>query len=216
VESIRSAGGQPRNDGTHTYTYDFQGRAVNVDAVQVIYDAFGRVAEENNGGTLTQILYQPDGSKFATMHGHSDLVNYFLPMVGGMVEVFNSSGVQYVRHADWLGSSRLGTTPAQVAIYDRSYAPNGEPYGETATTGRSFTGQTQDTKSDSGVNGTTGLYDFLFRQQSPVQGRWLVPDPAGLAAVDLTNPRPGTVMPTSGTTRSAMLTRSDSFAVRGR
>ncbi len=29
----------------------------------------------------------------------------------------------------------------------------------------------------------------FFRQQSSAQGRWLVPDPAGLAAVDLTNPQ---------------------------
>ena len=28
-----------------------------------------------------------------------------------------------------------------------------------------------------------------MRQQSPAQGRWLVPDPAGLAAVDMTNPQ---------------------------
>ena len=180
--------GNVANDGIHTYSYDFQGRPITVDGISVIYDAFGRVAEENNAGTVTQILYQPDGSKFATMHGHSSLVNYFVPMAGGMVEVFNASGVQYVRHADWLGSSRLGTTPAQTAVYDRAYAPYGEPYGETATTDRSFTGQTQDTKSD-GLNGTTGLYDFLYRQNSPAQRRWLVPDPAGLSAVDITNPQ---------------------------
>ena len=65
--------------------------------------------------------------------------------------------------------------------YDRAYAPFGEIYAETATTNRSFTGQTQDTVS--------GLYDFLMRQQSAAQGRWLVPDPAGLAAVDMTNPQ---------------------------
>jgi len=28
-----------------------------------------------------------------------------------------------------------------------------------------------------------------FRQHSSAQGRWLVPDPAGLAAVDLTTPQ---------------------------
>ena len=33
------------------------------------------------------------------------------------------------------------------------------------------------------------MYDFLFRQQSSSQGRWLAPDPAGLAAVDITNPQ---------------------------
>jgi len=44
-----------------------------------------------------------------------------------------------------------------------------------------FTGQTQDL--------TSGIYDFLFRQYSPTQGRWLTPDPAGMAAVDVTNPQ---------------------------
>ena len=51
----------------------------------------------------------------------------------------------------------------------------------TCTTERSFTGQTQDT-----IAGPTGNYDFLLRQHSAAQGRWLVPDPAGLAAVDIT------------------------------
>ncbi len=48
---------------------------------------------------MTQTLYQLDRSKFATMHGHSNLVNYFVPMAGGMVGMFNPSGVQFVRHA---------------------------------------------------------------------------------------------------------------------
>ncbi len=49
------------------------------------------------------------------------------------------------------------------------------------TTDGSFTGQTQDA--------ALGIYDLLFRQHSAAQGRWLVPDPAGLAAVDPTNPQ---------------------------
>ncbi|MGB7552732.1 MAG: RHS repeat-associated core domain-containing protein, partial [Candidatus Korobacteraceae bacterium] len=83
--------------------------------------------------------------------------------------------------ADWLGSERMASTASRGVYYDGAYAPFGENYAETGTTDRSFTGQTQDTVS--------GLYDFLFRQQSSAQGRWLVPDPAGLAAVDLTNPQ---------------------------
>ena len=34
-----------------------------------------------------------------------------------------------------------------------------------------------------------GDYDFMFRRYNPVQGRWMSPDPAGLAAVDSTNPQ---------------------------
>jgi RHS repeat-associated protein len=61
------------------------------------------------------------------------------------------------------------------------------PYGETeqaGTANRFFTGNTQDV-----VNGQTGIYDFTLREYSAGMGRWLAPDPAGLAAVDITNPQ---------------------------
>ena len=64
--------------------------------------------------------------------------------------------------------------------YDGAYAPFGESYAEAGTTDRSFTGQDQDT--------VTGLNDFLYREQSPVQGRWLSPDPY-MGSMDLTNPQ---------------------------
>ena len=69
-------------------------------------------------------------------------------------------------------------------MYSVAYAPFGETYAEKGSVDRFFTGNTQDA-----VKGSTGLYDFLFRQNSAAQGRWLVPDPAGLAAVDITNPQ---------------------------
>jgi hypothetical protein len=33
------------------------------------------------------------------------------------------------------------------------------------------------------------LDDAMFREFDTMQGRWISPDPAGLAAVDLTNPQ---------------------------
>src|ERR1700746_1876814 len=63
---------------------------------------------------------------------------------------------------------------------DIAYAPFGEPYAQSGTADPSFTGQRQDTVS--------GLYDFPAREYS-IQGRWPSPDPAGLAAVDPTNPQ---------------------------
>ncbi|HLB87205.1 MAG TPA: RHS repeat-associated core domain-containing protein, partial [Terriglobales bacterium] len=56
--------------------------------------------------------------------------------------------------------------------------PYGENYAETGTTDRNFTGQNQDTTAD--------LYDFLFREYHPTQGRWLSPDPLG---GDISNPQ---------------------------
>jgi RHS repeat-associated protein len=80
-----------------------------------------------------------------------------------------------------LGSSRLATTPSKTLYSSTAYAPFGEPYKQAGTTDLSFTGQDQDTAS--------GMHDFPDRRYMPVQGRWLSPDPAGLAAVDPSSPQ---------------------------
>ena len=79
---------------------------------------------------------------------------------------------------------RLGhppTTSVRTLYSSVAYAPYGEPYAQAGATDLSFTGQDQDTVS--------GLHDFMDRKYSPVQGRWLSPDPAGLGAVDMSNPQ---------------------------
>ena len=130
-----------------------------------------------------QILYDPNGSRFALMSGQS-VQQYYLPLVAGLQAVYDSTGLKYYRHADWLGSSRLQIDASGNLLGGMAYAPYGETYDETGSPERGFTGQTQDI-----IKGTTGIYDFLFRQQASNQGRWMVPDPAGLAAVDITNPQ---------------------------
>ena len=176
--------GNVTNDVSHTYSYDAEGRPVSIDngGTIIYYDAFGRAVTVNTNGTYTQILYDPNGGRFALMSGQS-VQHYYLPLVAGVQAVYDGSGLKYYRHADWLGSSRLATTQAGGAVR-LAYAPYGETYAEAGAADRSFTGQTQDV-----LAGPTGIYDFLFRQQASNQGRWMVPDPAGLAAVDITNPQ---------------------------
>ncbi len=169
--------GNVTNDGANTYTYDAEGRPITAAGVQTTFDPLGRALEQNRSGSYTQVVYAPSGQKFAFMNG-TTLIKYIDPMVAGMAAVHNgpngtppNSG--YFQHADWLGSSRWAQDGGGNVTYDRAYAPFGESYAETLTTNRDFTGQTQDT--------TPGLYDFLFRQQSSAQGRWLVPDPSFLS-----------------------------------
>jgi RHS repeat-associated protein len=139
------------------------------------------MVEQAVGSNYTQVVYGPLGNKLALMNGQT-LVKAFVPLPGGATAVYNNSGFAYYRHSDWLGSSRLASTPGRAVYYDGAYAPFGESYAETGTTDRSFTGQNQDTVS--------GLDDFMFREYSASQqGRWISPDPAGLAAVDMTNPQ---------------------------
>jgi len=176
--------GNVTNDGNNTYIYSLYGRPVTVNSTTAVYDALGRLVEvQPSSGNKTQIVYAPDGWKFAYMNGQT-VEKYVAPMAGGVQVVYTAATPAqwaYYRHADWLGSERLASTLNRGVQYGGAYAPFGESYAETGTSDRSFTGQTQDVAS--------GLYDFPFRQYSAAQGRWLVPDPAGRAAVDITNPQ---------------------------
>ena len=134
-----------------------------------------------------EIVYGPNG-KLALMNG-STLTKAFVPLPAGAQAVYTSSGLAYYRHPDWLGSSRLATTPSRTLYYSAAYAPFGEPYAGSGTQDLSFTGQNQDTAASTVPGGAGGLYDFLYREHTPVQGRWLSPDPAGLSAANPSDPQ---------------------------
>ncbi len=164
----------------------FSGSRSATDTVSLTYDALGRVVEQKRGSSYTEIVYTPGGGKLALMNGQT-LQQAFCALPGGGTAVYNSGGLAYYRHSDWLGSSRLATTTGSpTSVYaDLEYAPFGEVYGGTGNPDYNFTGQNQDTIS----NSNAGLYDFLFREYSPVQGRWISPDPAGMAAVSIAGPQ---------------------------
>jgi RHS repeat-associated protein len=183
------ANGNITNDGMSpnptTYTWDVDGFphtiARSSTTTTVVYDALGRAVENQSGSSYTQVVYGPGGNKLGLMNG-SSLVKAFIPLVAGAQAVYDSAGLKYYRHPDWLGTSRLASAPNRTLYFSGAYAPYGEDYAKT--TGNidlSFTGQNQDTIS--------GLYDFMYRRYNPVQGRWISPDPAGMAAVDLSNPQ---------------------------
>jgi len=176
------ANGNLTNDLSHTYSWDAEGKALTIDGstVGLTYDALGRMVEQARGAAYTEIVYGPGGGKLALMNGQT-LSKAFISLPGGATAVYTASGLAYYRHADWLGSARLASTPSRGVYYDGAYAPYGESYAESGTTDRSFTGQNQDT--------VAGLYDFMFRQYHAVQGRWVSPDPAGLAAVNPGSPQ---------------------------
>jgi RHS repeat-associated protein len=144
----------------------------------VIYDALGRVVEQNKSGVYSEIGYAPTGDKIEIMNGQS-FTKAFVPLPGGAVAVYTPS-LEYYRHPDHLGSSRFASTTSRTMYSDVAYAPFGEPYAQTGSTDVSFTGMNQDTVSN--------LYDFPAREYG-IQGRWPSPDPAGLAAVNPTKPQ---------------------------
>jgi RHS repeat-associated protein len=144
------------------------------------YDTFDRVVEVSNG-SHEQVVYGPGGGKLALMNGQT-LQQAFVPLAGGAEAVYTPGGLAWYRHPDWLGSSRLASTPSRTVYYDGAYAPYGESYAESGTADHSFTGQNQNIAS----SGPYPLYDFMAREYNPSWGRWLSPDPMG---GDITNPQ---------------------------
>jgi len=184
----------------HTYTWDAGSKMLSNTStgstINMIYDALGRMVEQvpssdpncNTASDCKQIVYGPGGDKLALMHGQN-IFMAFVPLPGGATAVYapdNSTPpnivLKYYRHSDHLGSSRLASTPSRTLYYSGAYAPFGESYAETGIVDRSFTGQNEDT--------VPSMVDFMYREYtSNQQGRWLSPDPAGLAAVSMTNPQ---------------------------
>jgi RHS repeat-associated protein len=170
--------GNLTQDPVHTYTWDADGNLVGVDSTTAAYDAFDRLVEVSNG-SHEQVVYGPGGGKLALMNGQT-LQQAFVPLAGGAEAVYTPSGLAYYRHSDWLGSSRLASTPSRSVYYDGAYAPYGESYAESGTPDHSFTGQHQDVAP----SGAYPLYDFLAREYNPTWGRWLSPDPMGGDVLD--------------------------------
>jgi RHS repeat-associated protein len=173
--------GNVLSDTMHTFTWDVYNLPASIDNVSTTtYDALGRVVERTNGSSITQVLYSPGGGKLAIMSGQT--LNYgYVPLPAGAMAEYRSNGGFYYRNPDWQGSARLITQEDTPWVYsDVALSPFGFPYAISGSGDYSYTGMNQDTSA--------GLYDFPAREYE-WQGRWPSPDPAGLAAVDPTNPQ---------------------------
>ena len=175
--------GNVLNDNFHSYTWDADGHAITVDAgqsdaVSLAYDALGRIVEQTRGSTHTQIVYSPLGQKLALMSG-TTLQKGMVSLSGKAFAIYNSGGLLYYAHPDYLGNIRLATTPSRGKYFDTAYAPFGETYTFSGTLDPAYTGQMDDTGHRQDTAG--GLYDFPAREYS-TQGRWPNPDPLGRSA----------------------------------
>lgn len=89
-----------------------------------------------------------------------------------------------MKMADWLGTMRVSYSYTGGSFSQSgAHAPFGESYSYNGGYPMDFTGQ----QNDGNMVNTT--YYFPERQLRSSQGRWLSPDPAGLAAVNFANPQ---------------------------
>ena len=169
-------------DGFHVYSYDVEGKITQIDsgAVTMTYDALGRWVERGAGGGFTQRIFSPAGRELALTSGQT-VATAYVPLPGGALVRYNSSGLDSYWHPDWLGTARLYSNTARAVVNEVAYAPFGEWY-INGPADSFFTGVAQ---SDAAAD----MKAFLARDYHTTQGRWLIPDPAGLQAVDLANPQ---------------------------
>jgi RHS repeat-associated protein len=105
----------------------------------------------------------------------------YVPLPGGTQVKYIGTTISTYRVLDWLGSPRVGSNPNRTYGWGVAYAPFGERYASSGSPMWSFTGANGDTEPD--------LYDFQFRELHSSQGRWISPDPAGIAAGNPMNPQ---------------------------
>jgi RHS repeat-associated protein len=169
-------------DGYHIYSYDAEGKNTLIDSSTVVmtYDALGRWVERAAGGGYTQAIYSPDGRKLALASGQS-VATAYVALPGGAVVRYTGSGLDTYWHPDWLGTVRLYTSASRAVINDVAVAPFGERYVGNAADSF-FTGVAQSAEAGDFTNFPARNYHFI-------EGRWLTPDPAGLAAMDPADPQ---------------------------
>lgn len=189
------AAGNTTYDGSHYYFYDAENRLIQVQSTSTLgacsaaiacytYDALGRRVESAVGSTTTDYLYDLSGRAVTDMNntcGNPCWAVSYIYMNGSLAAQYKNSTTYFV-HPDHLGSTRLLTAVNQSVVEPLDYLPFGElNSSNSGYTTHMFTGDERDSE--------TGLDHTLFRKYSSNLGRWMSPDPAGLAVGNPSNPQ---------------------------
>jgi RHS repeat-associated protein len=163
--------GNVTDDLIERYTWNADGTMGDAGGITYTYDAFDRVVEANG----TQFVYAPDGTMIASTSDYHTLVSAYVPLPGNATAVYTNNagtvGLNHYRRPDWIGSSRVMSTPSRSLYFDTAYAPFGENYNGSGTRDLVFAQLNQDIPDGGG--------DFVspLRHYSAAQGRWVSPDP---------------------------------------
>jgi RHS repeat-associated protein len=167
------------SDGSCTpcWTYDDAGQLTSGNGASYLYDGVGRRQQKTDaGGTVHDFVF--DGSVPYTEFTSAG----FTRQTGGFYTYANNS--TYFPRSDHLGTPRVTTDYTGSVQRTETNLAFGDGFSETASPFIDFTGF------------AGGFWDsennadhFGAREYVKTQGRWLTPDPAGLAAVNPWNPQ---------------------------
>jgi RHS repeat-associated protein len=174
------AAGNLTSDGLYNYTYDAENEVSTAGGVTYTYDGnFARVKKST--GTL--YWRAVDGNVIAETNLSGTTTNEYVLFSGRRVARRDSGGTSYYYQADHLGSTRAGIQSNGALCYDADFAPYGAELQHTGTCQQNykFTGYERDSE--------TGLDYAVNRYYNWRLGRFMSPDPAGLAAATFNNPQ---------------------------
>jgi len=180
-------------DGSYYYTYDGNKRVIAVgttpggtDVASYAYNTRGLRYYVSAGGTTLNVLFNMDRREVTEVAPASNTVLNSLLVEGGRLWGTHGGSTTIYRYPDWNGNYRVGQNVSNTGGAGTvAYRCGNDPFGDglTCTSGPYF-GLFGDLLWDSGSN----TYHTPNRELSgTMEGRWLTPDPAGLAAVDLTD-----------------------------
>jgi hypothetical protein len=124
------ANGNITYDGFHYYQRDAEGKLEELDGVDTwSFDAWGRWAQKSGGPTPVQGVYDPTGHLLALMiYNGTTMGEARIPLAGGGNAIYTSTGLNAYWHPDWLGTSRMESSPSRTVVADAAFAPFGEQY----------------------------------------------------------------------------------------
>ena len=170
------AAGDLTSDGTHSYTWDAEGRLLTMDGgttANITYNALGQMAHNLTLDTY----YNPAGQRIAG--GGYNIVPW-----GNVALVKYGTNTNFV-HGNTVQSSTVVTDQTGAVLQDLLFYPWGQSWiehdGSVDGTFATMIPLATATGEETGIT--------PFRNYSESYGRWLSPDPAGMNAVNLSDPQ---------------------------
>ena len=160
------------------YSYDAEGRVLKVDGGTTntyVYNSRGMRAALSG----SENLFDLQGNIVSAVAPGTTTLQYNRYSVGGRLLAANSNNTTNFYHQDWLGGIRALSSLSGSLTNSCTNLPFGD--GSNNCGLWNFAGLMADTWDNLNTSAT--------RSQHPASGRWLTPDPGGLAVMDVSNPQ---------------------------